>query len=523
MRQQLDELDGREFDVLIIGGGINGAAASQRIAAEGYDVLLVEKSDYGSGSTSRSSRLLHCGLRYLAPGRSLWDFVRHPSRLVTSLRMARACMEARAKFVEDTSARARRMTFSFPIYKGGPYLGWQIDIAFVVLKLLWPRGPRLNYRRISAAKARDEPLTNELRDLEQLKSVATYDEYEFDWPERVCMDCILDAIRLGATCRNYTSATLEKRDPDGLWSIELADELDGRKARVRANVVLNTAGIWLDEISRKAAPAARKRVLGTKGTHIVVKLPHDYVGRGVATLNTKSEPFYCVPWHDLHFFGPSETIYEGDKDDIAVTAAEQAWLLDEANRLMPGIHLSPKDIVLTWAGVRPLTYDPAIPFGNRSRQVHDLLDDGLPNVVAMTAGPITSYRSGGALLASEVGRRLKARRAPRSPDFGPKLPPVNDNSPPFIPGVGSTRLSDLQHAITEEHAVTLVDLLFRRTGLAWRHSFTEAEVERAASVLAMELRLSEQARAEAVAEFWSEYRRLLGVRAPVDALSLVPS
>ena len=153
MRKPIADLNGREFDVLIIGGGINGAAAAQKVAADGYDVLLVEKGDYGSGSSSRSSRLLHCGLRYLAPGRSMWDFVRHPSRLVTALVMARSCMVARTEFTRDTAVRSRLMKFSFPIYKNGPYRGWQIDIAFFILRLLWRQGPPLNYRRISGAEA----------------------------------------------------------------------------------------------------------------------------------------------------------------------------------------------------------------------------------------------------------------------------------------------------------------------------------------------------------------------------------
>ena len=515
MRRPLSELDGQAFDVLIIGGGINGAAAAQKVAAQGYDVLLVEKSDFGSGSSSRSSRLLHCGLRYLAPGRSMWDFVRHPSRLVTSLVMARACMVARSEFTRDTALRSRLMKFSFPIYRNGPYRGWQIDIAFFILRLLWSKGPPLNYRRISGVEAAGAPLTRDLRDLDRLQSVATYDEFEFDWPERICVDAILDAQRMGACARNYTSARLQEQGPEGLWRVSLGDELDGGGAEVRAKVVLNTAGIWVDQVNQAAVPSAPRRVLGTKGCHIVVKLASEYAGYGVATLNSKSEPFYCIPWRGLHFFGPTETIYDGDKDDIHVTEDEQAWLLSEANRLMPGANLSPRDIRLTWAGVRPLTYDPAVPFGNRSRQIHDLAEDGLPNVLAMTAGPITSYRSAGELLAAEVAKRVAPRRAPQRPDYGPKLAPENDNSPFLVDGDRSVRLSDLQHAIAEEHAVKLTDLLFRRTGLCWRHMPTPEQVERAASVLAVEIGLSPQARADAIAEFWADHQRLLGVRAAV--------
>lgn len=512
MRKQLSEIDGREFDVLIIGGGINGAAAIQSISAQGNDVLLVEKGDYGAASSSRSSRLLHCGLRYLAPGRSLWDFVWHPSRLVTSLKMARASMRARTQFVETTPERAREMLFAFPIYKNGPYRGWQIDVAFRILRLLGPKNPPLDYRRISATEARSMPLTNELRDLDRLDSVAIYREYQFDWPERLCMDAVIDGERMGGVSRNYTSAMLRERGSDGLWRATLRDELDGTTAEVRAKLVLNLTGIWVDDVHAHADPAAGRRVLGTKGCHIVVKLPGEYAGRGVATLNSKSEPFYCIPWHDLHFFGPTETVYDSDKENINVTAEEQAWLIGEANRLLPGVGITARDVLFTWAGVRPLTYNAAVPFGNRSREIHDLKDDGLPNVIAMTAGPITSYRSGGELLAAEVGKRMKPRRAAQQPDFSAKLPPVNDNSPFLVADDRTVRLSDIQHAIVNEQALTLMDILYRRTGLGWRHRFTEEQIGRAASVLAVELGLSQQQREDAITAFNADYERLFGVR-----------
>src|SRR5690349_12683426 len=105
MRPDISELDGQRFDVVIIGGGINGASAAQHLAAAGYRSLIIDKGDFGSGASARSSRLLHCGLRYLAPGRSLFDFVRHPSRLFVALRMARLAMQARNEFVRTSTTR----------------------------------------------------------------------------------------------------------------------------------------------------------------------------------------------------------------------------------------------------------------------------------------------------------------------------------------------------------------------------------------------------------------------------------
>lgn len=512
MRTPLSSLDGRTYDVVIIGGGINGASAAQHIAARGYNVLIVDKGDFGSGSSSRSSRLLHCGLRYLAPGRSIWDFVLHPGRFLTALKMAKQAMEARAEFVATSSSRVREMRFAFPIYKDGPYRGWQVDVAFLILKLLGPKTLPLDYCRVPIDDPRATPLAQKLRDPDKVQTIALYREYEFDWPERICVDSILDAERLGASARNYTKAVLGGRLSDGAWPIELHDQVDGGRARVRANVVLNLAGIWIDEVNGAAAPNAQRRVLGTKGAHIVVKLPAQYAGQGVATLNTKNEPFYCIPWHDLHFFGPTETLYEANKDEIHVSDDERSWLLGEANRLLPNAQLTDRNVIMTWAGVRPLTFDPDIPFGNRSRILHDLASDGMPNVLAMTAGPVMSHRSAGRLLASEIGKRLEPSGQVQQPDYAPKVPPFNDNSPPLTSADKVVRLADLHHAIAHEHAIHLSDLLYRRTNLGWRHVFKDEEIEMAASVLAIERGLTDAQKQDEIRRFQNECERLFGRR-----------
>src|SRR5262245_21101172 len=120
MRQSLSALESMNFDVAVIGAGVNGASAAQHLAAAGYRVLLVDKSDFASGSSGRSSRLLHCGLRYLAPGDSMLDFVFHPNRLAVALRMAKQAMDCRAQIVRTAGERTHAMNFCFPIYRNGP-------------------------------------------------------------------------------------------------------------------------------------------------------------------------------------------------------------------------------------------------------------------------------------------------------------------------------------------------------------------------------------------------------------------
>ena len=488
MRTPLSELDGQHFDVVVIGAGVNGASAAQHASAAGYAVLLIDKGDFGSGSSSRSSRLLHCGLRYLAPGGSMWDFVRYPGRLRYALKMAKTAMECRQEFVEQTPERALPMTFCFPFYKGGQYAAWQIDLAFKTLEWLGPKALPLDYRRMSLDEARGTPLVQGLRDFDQLDGIASFREYRFDWPERLCVDMALDAERMGAVVRNYTSAAGQARNGDGSWSVELKDERTGDGgATVTAPVLLNTAGIWIDRVNQAAGDGATRRITGTKGVHVMVQLPPDCADYGIATLHRENEPFYCVPWRGMHYFGPTETVYEGDIDKIVPEEAEIEWILAEANHLLPSLNLKRSDAIFAWAGVRPLTYDPEQPRGARARVVHDLAEDGMPNVLAMTAGPVMTHRSAGAVLTEAIADRVAPSRAAQDLSHAARRFPEMQNSPPLDTDAPETKLSDLLHAAETEHPTDLIDLLFRRTGSGWNRSMASDQARQAAETVAATL------------------------------------
>ena len=484
MRAPLAELEGRRFDIAVIGAGANGASAAQHLAGAGYSVLLVDKGDYCSGSSSRSSRLLHCGLRYLAPGGSLWDFALHPSRLKTALTMAREAMLCRRQLVQTAPERVLPLTFHFPIWRDGVYRAWQVDLALRILASLAPRDVPLDHRRLSPAEARRTPLVNALRDMDKLDGVAAFREYQFEWPERICMDAVLDAERLGATVRNYTAATRLAREGDA-WRIGLSDAIDGSAtAEVTAAVVLNMAGIWIDRVNRTAGESAGRKITGTKGVHIMVQLPPECAGNGVATLNRLQEGLYCIPWRGMHYFGPTETLYEGDPDDIHPTEEEIRWLVGEANHLLPSLNLKRSDVIFAWAGVRPLTYDPALPKGKRSRDVHDLSREGLPNVFALTAGPIMTHRSAGAAMVEAVRGKI-APNGPEQPvSYAARRFPENQNSPPLLDDYTAIKLSDLRHAAEHEDVTNLVDLLFRRVGAGWTESMAADASRKAAETVA---------------------------------------
>lgn len=477
-RISVNNLDGRQFDVVIIGGGINGAAGAQQLAARGRSVLLVDKGDFGSGSSSRSSRLLHCGLRYLAPGRSPWEFVANPSRLATGMKMARMAVESRDEFIATTPTRVQLAKLYFPIFKGGAYSGWQVDVAFKTLEYFNRGKTPLNYSRIKGRHASSIPLVNKLANFERLESVACYDEYQISWPERVTVDIAIDAHRMGATAINYTRAELLERSSAG-WQVRLQDMIEMGEATVTAKCVVNTAGIWIDHVLAKHRSGKTPKVLGTKGSHIVVRLPNECRGIGVATINRKSEPFYCLPWGEYHYIGPTELLYQDDLDDIRTVEAERDWLLGEANHLFPTFNLTAKDVIFTWSGVRPLTWDAHLPGGNRNRVLHDLSGDGLQGVFAMTGGPLMTHRSAGVEIADAVSSQLEGlAEAPKIPQFAsafPKLSPEDVFA--ALTGVVPTP-KWLKTMAEEEMIVHLSDALLRRSGLPWYRKLEETDFDR---------------------------------------------
>ncbi|WP_439406503.1 FAD-dependent oxidoreductase [Bradyrhizobium sp. DASA03076] len=504
MAIKLCELQGRRYDAVVIGLGINGAAALRELACAGYSVLGVDMHDFGSGASARSSRLLHCGLRYLAPGRSLWEFVWRPQQFATALRMARQAVTARNEFVHAEPHRVSAIKVHFPIYEGGPYATWQVRAAFGLLGAMNAHGIPLDYSMLSHDEAVRAPMLRMLRSRDQLKAVVSYREYSLIWPERICVDAVLDAEAAGAAMLNYTRVQSCAKTPQGDWRIHLEGNVE-----IRTPVVLNMAGIWIDDIVHTANLRAPRRVVGTKGAHILVRMPEECRSLGIASLNSKGEPFYCLPWGDYHYFGPTETLYEGDKERVFVNTTEMEFLLSEANRLFPSQALNASHIVQTWAGVRPLTFDSDLPMGKRNRLLHDLSRDDLAGMLALTGGPLTSHRSAGrevrqALdrLTGKIGDKREKIRWEHAAIDRDLLQKLCANEP--------RANEQLQRVLSNEQVRTLSDLFFRRLGVAWFERIEPAKVRQIASVVAAMLNWNEAKTEMEIAKFLDELNTIFG-------------
>jgi len=379
----------RPFDLIVIGAGINGAGIARDATLRGLSVLLVDKGDVGAGTTSRSTRLVHGGLRYL-------EHFEVP--------LVRESLRERETLLHIAPHLVHPLSFLLPIYeehKRRPVLIRAGMMAYDALSL----DKSLERHRMLS---RDEALRREpgLR-AEGLRGAAAYYDAQAAYPERLALENALDARRLGAVVLPYMRVTGLERAHDRIVGVTLHDELHGAEHRARAGLVVNASGPWVDELLTPAGASERRLIGGTKGSHLVVEpfpgAPREAV---YAEAVGDGRPYFVVPWNGLYLIGTTDTRYDGDLDAVAATDEEVAYLIEETNRLIPGAALAPEQVLYTYAGVRPLPA-PGVGSGRetrdegaitRSHVVYDHARRELPEgervegLVSIVGGKITTYR-----------------------------------------------------------------------------------------------------------------------------------
>jgi len=483
----LTTLDGLHFDVAIVGAGINGASAAQHLSAAGYRVLVVDQGDFANGATSRSSRLLHCGLRHLASGSNFWTTLLRPDRLARSMGTVRADMQARDEIVRTIPDRLKSINFCLPIYTDDAYAPWQLDAAFALLRMMSPTGVPLDYRRFNRKQLDQVPIAPWLRDPDRLKSVAVFREYLFDWPERIALDALFDARRMGAQINNYTRVDhLERLEPESRWRLSLSStahsepseqSFNGENAQVTADLVLNLAGAWVDDIISRTGNTVEPKCAGIKGIHIAVRLPDEFAAWGVFAYNSIGQPLYCLPSNGMHYIGLTRTAFDGPPayagltyrniEDVSATDREIDWMIAETNRCLPQLAIARDDILFSWAGVNPLTRDPKDSLGSREIKIHDLADDGLPGMLSLTGGPIMTHRRVANQLLRAVSNRVAASGSSRDLNFHRANTTAEQNSPRIESDAFSVSTAAVKRCARDEQPGSLADLLMRRLGAGW--------------------------------------------------------
>jgi glycerol-3-phosphate dehydrogenase len=364
------------YDVAVIGGGITGAGIARDAALRGLRVALFEKGDYASGTSSKSSKLIHGGLRYLEHGEIGLVFESVSERRVQT-RVAPHLV--------------RPLPFLIPIYKGArPGLEMMNVGLWIYDSLALFRAPRLHkvFRGARAALQLEPALKSE-----SLRGALEYYDCNTD-DARLVLENALDACALGADCHTYTEVIrLERGDDRRITGVAVRDRLTGETRSVTARVVVLAAGAWTDEVvARFEIPVGRPLLRRTKGVHVVVPRERLPLSRAI-TLQSPLDHrvMFAIPWRERTVLGTTDTDFTGTADEVAADADDVRYLCDSANGVFPSAELTPSDVIATWAGLRPLiAAPPNVDESDVSRE-HEVFSrsDGL---VIIAGGKLTTYR-----------------------------------------------------------------------------------------------------------------------------------
>jgi glycerol-3-phosphate dehydrogenase len=368
-----------DVDLIVIGAGINGAGIARDAAMRGLRVLLLDKGDVASGTTSWSSRLIHGGLRYLEHG---------------ELGLVRESLRERERLLRIAPHLVQPLPMLIPIYHGQRRGSWLIRAGMVLYDALsFDKSlPRHQMLDDGAAQGRAPGLTSR-----GLRAAALYYDGQATFPERLALENALDARIHGAYLRTYHQVDRILTDGGVTTGVAGRDVLTGEHFRVATPVVVNVAGPWVDAVLAGAPRSARTRLIGgTKGSHIVVA-PFPGAPRDALYSEARQDgrPFFIIPWNDEYLIGTTDTRYDGDLDEVVADDADIAFLLAETNRLIPAANLTRADVRYAYAGVRPLPFLPGVSEGSVSRHhhIHDHGASGGPRgLYSIVGGKLTTYR-----------------------------------------------------------------------------------------------------------------------------------
>lgn len=376
----LEKISKSIFDLLIIGGGITGAAIARDAALRGLKVLLVEKDDFASGTSSRSSKLVHGGVRYLEQ----YEF-----KLVFEATRERARLWRLAPHLVTP------LPFIFPTFQKSRVPLWKLNLGLWLYDFLSLfRSPTLHQKWNRSTTLHNEP---KLR-AEELKGAIFYWDGATD-DARLTLSNILDARENGAECLSRCELTDIEWNADcaksqsSAHSITLKDHLNAqRQIQVRARVVVSAAGPWTDSLLSHVGKAKRPLLAPTRGSHIVVpfdKLPSK---NAVVIFHPKDgRVLFTIPWSHFTVIGTTDVFDKNSPDATHITEDEVSYLIEAAKFYFPSSDIKPQDIVSTWSGLRPLLAPPDKASASQVSREHHL-EWMEPGLLVIAGGKLTTHR-----------------------------------------------------------------------------------------------------------------------------------
>ena len=384
------------FDLIVVGAGINGLGIGRDAASRGLRTIVLEKDDICSGVSAWSGRLVHGGLRYLEHR----DFA-----------LVRESLRERERLFRLAPHLVKPRRLIMPFYAHNRRSARLIRLGMIAYDVLSFDKRTGRHEILSSDK-----LLQRFRGIgrEGLGGAAVFTDGQVEYAERLCVEVAVAAVGQGATLR--TKARVEEPILEGgrLVGVRFRDTTTDQMHDVRAQVVYNVAGPWIDRIFRRGAPPQPRLNGGTKGSHLIVD-PFPGAPDDVVYYESKSDGrlVLVIPWMGRYMIGTTDLRFEEDPDLACCDAEEMEYLLGEVNQLIPEAKLTPQHVLFTYSGVRPLPYAPGVEEWEipRSHVLHDHAPD-IPGLVTVVGGKLTTYRQLAEDAIDDVFKRL-SRPAPK--------------------------------------------------------------------------------------------------------------
>lgn len=539
LQRNLDALSSTVFDLAIIGGGINGAATAREAALRGMKVALVDANDFAGATSSRSSKLIHGGLRYLEQ----FEF-----RLVHEARRERRLLR---KFAPHL---ARPVPFLLPIYQGDPYSLARVRLGLSIYDLLGNLGGSDRHQTLGRNELLDRVPTLQASGL---RSGALYHDSETD-DARLTIENLVDAADHGALAANYARVlgfhlnNGKAKDGPVVSTANLEDRPTGRRFEISARFWVNATGPWVDRV-RSLFPGydGSKTVRLTKGAHIVIPPVAGAFAMFAAILPGK-RIFVMIPWHGQALLGTTDTDYEGDPKQVRPSEEDVRYLLRAVNRVL-NKPLQTDDVIGAYAGLRALAIQPGSSPSENTREYRFHRDTWAANMITVCGGKLTTARSlaeklvdqvvaslpgdspaswaehptrkyplpGGHTDDFEAYSRAAAKDAVRlfgislaaaervvrtyGTQWSRVLEPIRSDrklAEP-LPGNAECLGAEVVFAINEEMALDIDDYILRRSGLNWYAAYALRDaVPRVAEIFAARMRWDATRREESIRNFY---------------------
>jgi glycerol-3-phosphate dehydrogenase len=439
----IKNLTGDVLDVLVIGGGIVGSGVARDAAMRGLRVGVIDQLDFAFGTSSRSSRLLHGGIRYLAQGK---------------IGLVRQASVEKMTLGKIAPHLAQPLPFNFPCYRGSAYPCWQLKIGVRVYDLLCGGG---NFQRSSGMNARETAShLPGITEQNLIGSARYFDALTND--ARMVLDTLRSAAQHGAICANYVQFKNAQRSGDA-WSCEFEDTLSSTKHTIKARTVVNATGPWANTV-----PHSEVQLRLTKGIHIVI--PKERLPMSEAVVMTEGvRVLFVIPWGDRIILGTTDTDYSGSREQIFAEPKEIEYVLKITNQFFPNAKLTNDDIISSWAGLRPLIKGGKQGSPSDISRAHQIrnTEHGWWDVAG---GKLTTYR----LIAEETIDGLAKERGLKLPSCRTATEPLIDAASNKYSGILPPQFSRdaVDHFCRNEWAVNLDDVMIRRS--SWHYYYTDA-------------------------------------------------